>query len=108
MKYFLLDYIMLDLLSDNEERPASRSPDEPVSSSPDSNSSEMEELIRSKRLSDNGSPMLDSRRVIVAASNGRTRCLSEPPKHFGIDEEEVSNEVLARNGKLLGFFVGKN
>ena len=63
---------MLDFDRDSEGNKTSLSPD-PFSSSPESVNSEMEELIRSRRIVENGSPGIEPKRIVVSSSTSQLR-----------------------------------
>jgi len=85
------DYVMLDFEGQSDKSRPSCSPD-PLSSSPESVNSEMEELIRSTKVNEDGSPEIKPRRVVVSspASGLRQRKITEERND---DEEDAGHCV---------------
>ena len=99
----VLDYIMLDFEGQSEKSRASCSPD-PLSSSPESVNSEMEELIRSTKVNEDGSPEIKPRRVVVSspASGLRQRKITEERKDGEEDAVHyVDGHIPPKNSTLL-------
>ena len=84
-----VDYVMLDIERQSDGVRSSTSPDT-NSSSPDSINSETEELMRSARVDENGSPEIQPRRIVVSphSAQARQRTNSKGRK----DSEQDANE----------------
>ena len=78
---------MLDLEGQSDGNKAITSPD-PLSSSPESVNSEMEELMRSTRIAEEGSPRFQPKRIVVSAPSSLPRRRKKRKELNDIDQEE--------------------
>lgn len=95
----LSDYVMLDINGDSDDLKSSLSPP-PLSSSPDSVSSELEALLHSKRVCENGSPDIKPKRIVVSKKPGHRSRSSGDDVAIGGSSDKVEFESSMKKGRF--------